>query len=253
YHKILNETQSAGAGAPYALARAEFARQMGYLAENGFVAATLDEILAEPGSPRKRVVITFDDGYGDNFTEALPVLLEFSLKATFFVIVNRIGTPDFMTWKQLLALRDAQMDVQSHTLNHRPLTRLSEADLVTELAGSRILLRGRLGKEIEFISFPHGVYNRRVVDACKEAGYLGSCNSRFGYFDPHSDPFAIERFMIKSTYDFNTFVQMVNGQWLFRMKVGIPSQFKQGVARVIGFDTYQRIYRAVHRETLTVS
>ena len=255
YHRVLRKLafRNGELSSPYVMPRLQFEQQMKYLAENGFQAVSLDEVFLNPNSTAKRIIISFDDGYKDNYTVAFPILKKFGLKATFFVIANRIGTGQFMSWDNLQMLLEAKMEVQSHTLNHQPLSTLSELTLMDELVNSKILLEQRLDKQVHFVSFPHGMYNRAVLKTCKQVGYWGSCNSDFGYFDPNGDLYRINRFMVKKAYGLDTFVHMVTANWQFKVKFGISNRIRQGFTRLIGFERYQKFYQRIYGVDETVT
>lgn len=85
----------------------------------------LDFMKAKRGKmelPAKPVILTFDDGYEDNYTEMLPILEEYGMKATVYVITNQIGQPGYLTWDQLRAMQVRGIEIGSHTANHDPLT-----------------------------------------------------------------------------------------------------------------------------------
>lgn len=255
YHRVIRTSGNRNhhVYSPYALPQSQFSKQMQYLVENGFRAVTLGELLANPDSAEKRVIISFDDGYLDNYTSAFPILKEMGLKATFFVIVNRIGSKHFMSWHHLRKMLESNMEIQSHTLSHKSLSSLKREDLLNEVLNSKITLENELGSKVRFISFPHGMYNKKVLQACKMASYVGCCNSDFGYFNPGQYSYLINRFMVKQSYDFNTFTNMVNADWRFVMKFGSLIRAKRTINQFIGFGIYHRLYRMVYRTRETIS
>lgn len=252
YHRVLDEPHSE-LRSPYAMTRKLFRQQMQYLASNGFKTIRLHDLFNQEYDQARLIAITFDDGYEDNFDQALPVLQEYGFNATFFVIANRIGTDCFMSLRNLRSLLLAGMDVQSHTFSHRALTSLPPSDIMDEFVSSKEFLEEHLHKKVDFVSFPHGIYDRDVLEFCRQAGYYGCCNSDFGYFEQGSDPFRVNRFMVKRDCGISTFSQMVQGNWKFALKVGVPKRIKQEITRIIGFERYQSLYRALYRVEETVT
>jgi peptidoglycan/xylan/chitin deacetylase (PgdA/CDA1 family) len=162
----------------YALSANSFRNQLTYLEKCGFRAFLLEEFLmSESRIDRRNVVITFDDGYESDFAIALPLLLEFGFRAVFFICLEFVGKPGYLSWGQIRALVAAGMSVQSHGLTHRDLTKLSAVELVDELTAARISLERNLGREIRYLAIPGGFTNRRVCAAAQQAGYLGVCTS----------------------------------------------------------------------------
>jgi len=117
-------------------------------------------------------LITFDDGHRSNFERALPLLEQFGLKATFFVLAGCVGGTDkYISWDQARQIVAAGHRVESHGWSHRLLTQCSHDDLEEELVRSKRELEDRLGAQVSAISAPGGRWDDRVVDACGRAGY----------------------------------------------------------------------------------
>jgi peptidoglycan/xylan/chitin deacetylase (PgdA/CDA1 family) len=117
------------------------------------------------------VEITFDDGNDSDVAVALPELRTRGLRATFFVVVERIGRPGFLSWDGVHALAAAGMSIGSHGARHVPWRRLDGAGLDEELAGSRRAIEEALGSEVHEAAVPFGAYDRRVLSAARRAGY----------------------------------------------------------------------------------
>lgn len=116
--------------------------------------------------------VTFDDGHISNFEYALPILQSRNLKARFFITVGWTGQkPGYMGWKELRSLHEAGQPIGAHGWSHTLLTHCSDSDLAKELGGARRELEDKLGAAVTTMSLPGGRYNRRVLSACREAGY----------------------------------------------------------------------------------
>ncbi len=256
YHGLYDNFLSrlAHEDSPYHLPVDKFRDQMGNLAENGYCSIDLNALirfssaeLSHTQHLNKSVVITFDDGYADNFDLALPILNDLGLHATFFVIVNRIGTPPYLSWQQLESMVDAGMNIQSHTMTHRPLESLSAAEIESELAESRSILEKRLGLKVTFFSLPHGSWSELIVPIARQLGYVGCCTSEIGYFDAQSDPFRIKRFAIKRNSSKFMFQKIVlhDPQLLRRMQQ--RRRYKQMIKNIIGIKNYNFLFELTIR------
>src|SRR5215471_13391362 len=118
------------------------------------------------------LLFSFDDGHISNYLHALPLLEKRSCKATFFIIVGRIGVhKDFMTWEHLKELIALGHTIEVHGWSHALLTRCSDVELDVELVRSKQVVEDRLGIHVTAVSAPHGRWDRRVVKACARAGY----------------------------------------------------------------------------------
>lgn len=163
-------------------------------------------------TPHHELAITFDDGYRDNFENALPVLERLSLPATFFVVSQWVGTDvvpwwdsrrgvrhPWMTWDEVRSLHRRGFEVGSHTRTHADLGQVSHAAARDELFGARLELERALGAPVESFAYPYGgrnnltEANRALV---KAAGYRCCCSGFGGINDPDTDPFRLQRVAI---------------------------------------------------------
>lgn len=154
----------------------QFKEQMKYIKDNGYTTLTLQQLynffVENKPIPKKSVVITFDDGYLDNYEYAYPILKEFSLKATIFVTANTIDKNNgYMTSKQLKELQGNGIDIESHTFNHEELNNLSYEKQLKTLKESKEVLEKILDKKVNYIAYPFGKYNEDTIRTMKNAGY----------------------------------------------------------------------------------
>ena len=135
-----------------------FDKQMKYLMDNGYTPIHLND---NPIYYEKPVIITFDDGYADNYHVAYPILEKYNFKATIFVITGAVDTPGYLTSGQIKSM--PLVSFQSHTVSHRQLTELSEEQLLSELWESQIFLSRLTGKQAFALCYPYGKYNNQVI------------------------------------------------------------------------------------------
>jgi peptidoglycan/xylan/chitin deacetylase (PgdA/CDA1 family) len=157
YHEIF----PTGSQYRYGVTQAQFREHLALLAS------------ATPqSSERKSPLITFDDGHRSNFEQAFPLLEQFGLKATFFLVAGCVGNVDkYLLWDQAREMVAAGHRIESHGWAHRLLTQCNPRDLEQEVARSKSELEDRLGVEVTAISAPGGRWDDRVVEACARAGY----------------------------------------------------------------------------------
>ncbi len=167
-------------------------------------------IASLPASVRPQ--LTFDDGYDNTFTAAYPILAEHGLTASVFVVTSMLGKPNswdsnffgafmHLSLSQLKALSSAGWHIGSHGVTHRALTTLSNTDLRRELLDSRQFLEDALGKAITQLSFPFGMFDARVIDECRSAGYTSALSIRCA----SSDGFVLRS---KAVYRFDSPAQL---------------------------------------------
>src|SRR5947209_2756890 len=139
---------------------AQFLTQMRKLLAAGFHTVTAARLIgslrAGASLPTRPVVLTFDDGYADVFTNVYPVLLRLRLTATFFIVPGFLGRSRYLTWNQVLTMARHGMDIEAHTLTHPDLTTLSEAAIWREIWGSRHTLQQRLHRPVRVLAYPYG-------------------------------------------------------------------------------------------------
>lgn len=164
-----------------------FERQMQWLRRNCLRGVSMAQLLeaTERGAARRLVGLTFDDGYQDFASCALPVLQRHGFNATVFALPGRLGghnewDPDrprkaLLTADELREISRAGIEVASHGLSHISLAEADDALLRAETAQSRTTLEALLGKEVGGFCYPYGVLDARVVAAVQAAGYDYAC------------------------------------------------------------------------------
>lgn len=234
YHRV-----SSFPGDGLSLPAEVFEAQMAYLASHGFHTISLRQLHEHKTNrtalPRKPVVLTFDDGYEDNFTNALPILLKYGMTAAVFVIGERIGkTNDWerlpgrpvsrlMNAAQIRAWREAGLEVGSHTMSHPHLSNLADEDLTRELSESKTVLESLLGEPVHFLCYPYGDFNTRVHEKAINVSYKGAVAIYNGADIWSCDLYALPRLAITSNKQFRDFVLKVSpvhmaNLWLHSMK-----------------------------------
>ena len=155
------------------------AAQLGLLARLGLRGCSMRELLAGPGS--RRVGLTFDDGYRDFATAALPALRRHGFTATVFVLAGRLGGDNgweaagpvrpLLTADEVRAVAAAGMEVGSHGLRHRRLPELTEAELAAEVLESQAVLGDLTGAPVTGFCYPYGACGPRELAVVEAAGY----------------------------------------------------------------------------------
>lgn len=182
YHAVDPEWDS-----PMAVTPEAFRRQMRWLS-SARRPTDLEELAgAASRVPRGAAAVTFDDGFASLWDHAFPVLRDLGVPATIFLVAGTLtGEGRAVDWvddpppgrslstldrEQVLAMRDAGLRFGSHSLSHRVLTDVSDAELERELVGSREVLESVLGEEVRLLAYPRGRHDVRVREAASRAGY----------------------------------------------------------------------------------
>ena len=182
---------------PYVVPPADFAEQLDYLTAEGYTTITpQDYARARKGKqvlPEKPVILSFDDGYEDNYRVVLPMLEERGMKAVFYMVTNDIGQPGYLTWDNLFDMERRGMEIGSHTANHLPLTTLSPDKQREELRLSKLMLEWKGMKTIYSFSYPNCAYDAAIVAMLAEEDYLTAVTGEAGLNSFETNPYLLHR------------------------------------------------------------
>lgn len=206
YHQI-TVTKSKDTLCDEGIPATRFESQMRYLYEHEFETTTPD-VIAESMKGlcqvnKKRVVITFDDGYLDNYEYAFPVLQKYRYSATIFLVSDCVGgkrnwghsSPvPLMDWCHIREMSRYGICFQSHTCTHPDLTTLNHERVSGELSNSRKKIEDALGLSVRHLAYPFGAHNPKVMHLVEDAGY----SSAFTFGRQGGSRFCRERFTIHS-------------------------------------------------------
>lgn len=188
--------------------------QLKYIKDEGYETLTIkqlnDYILNNSPIPEKSILITFDDGYMDNYYSAFPILKEFNMTATIFCIASELDGSYYLSKDAIKEMSDYGIDIESHTVTHPHLNKLEYNKQLEELAESKKILENITGKEISSIAYPFGDFNDNSIKAAKEAGYVLGFTTKLGLSDRNDNPFALDRIYISSKYELNTFKELLS-------------------------------------------
>lgn len=198
YHMVGNDAQPEEQ--PYIVPTAEFAAQLDYLQEAGYTTITMQEYTAARQGkrtlPAKPIILTFDDGYADNYTEMLPVLEAHGMRATMYMVTNDIDRDRYLTWEQLRDMQQRGVEIGGHTANHLPLTTLSPEEQADELKLSKLILEWNGIHWVGAFSYPNGAYTPEIAQRVREAGYLTAVTGDAGLNTDTTDFYELQRINI---------------------------------------------------------
>lgn len=155
-----------------------FESQLQEITKAGYQTVFMSEMandIISGASATKTVALTFDDGYEDFYTNAFPLLKKYNLKGTFYVIVNALDKPGYVTKGQLQEMAASGLvEIGSHTFNHPDLRLKKEAAAIFEIKGSKSELEKIIGQSVKTFAYPYGYYNYQILEIMKHSGYLGA-------------------------------------------------------------------------------
>ncbi len=210
---------------PFAVTPDTFERMMIHIKESNYKVLTLKEAvdgLTNANVPGRSLAITFDDGYMDNYINALPVLRNLNFAATFFVVTGNIANKsiwdkqclDLMGWDHLKELANNGHSIGSHTHSHVRLTNVSSPlQLHVEILQSKQMIHDKVDTDWISFAYPYsaGVYNQDVHTNLIRAGYTCAVTST-GYFGNNSttDKWQLKRIRIDHSTTLAKFKEMVS-------------------------------------------
>jgi peptidoglycan/xylan/chitin deacetylase (PgdA/CDA1 family) len=171
----------------------EFEKQIKWIADNNYTTIFANESFTSK-KYKKPLIITFDDGYEDNYTNVFPLIKKYNIKITIFVVTDAIGARRKLNSNQIIEMHDSGLvSFQSHTRSHPNLLKIGPQQLDTELKGSKDRLFFITNEFPTAIAYPYGSINPETVKAVKKyysRGYVAS-NRALPYTD---DDYMIKRF-----------------------------------------------------------
>ncbi len=173
YHRVIPPAQAGNSLPGLVVPPSVFAAQMKELVDNGWHTITAGQLASDldrglTPAP-KTFVVTFDDGYDDGFTYALPILEQYNLVGTYFVIAGRIDHPNDLTVAHIQALVAAGMEIGDHTMDHVDVARLNGAQMRYEIWGAADRIAQITGRWPTTFAYPFGAFDsaaEQVVAGC---------------------------------------------------------------------------------------
>lgn len=194
-------------GAPYPelyLPADAFANQMRYLAAHHFHAVTLQAVWAywENGAtlPVHPIVLSFDDGYRSQFTNAARTLRRYHWPGVLNLIVSHLHAGTYGLGPHMVqAMIAAGWEIDSHTSTHPDLTTLPASTMVREVEQSRRILRRLFNVPVNYFCYPAGRYNASVIATVRSAGYIAATTTNYGVAHPSQGRFTLDRIRVDGT------------------------------------------------------
>lgn len=196
----------------FAVPPALFAEHIEYLHQHGYVPLTVTQLVDRlyrdrQSLPERPVVLTFDDGFADFFTDALPILKRYNFVATLYITTGFVGDTSrwlwregeadrpMLTWDQIREIQRQGIECGGHTHTHPQLDLLPPSAARHEIVQCKRLLEEHLGSSIFSFAYPHGYHNAAVLRAVKDAGYTSACAVKYEMSVETTNPFAFARLL----------------------------------------------------------
>jgi peptidoglycan/xylan/chitin deacetylase (PgdA/CDA1 family) len=192
-----------------------FEAQLNLLSDNGYTTISLRDLYEYlaigKALPDKPIILTFDDGYLDNYTNAFPILQKFGMVGTFFVLTGPAddGEATYLTWDMITEMSNAGMDIQLHSREHLDMRNRSFDWLVFQIIGGRQSIEGHTGKPVIFMAYPSGKYDAAVLRFLHGNNFWAAVTTASGVTHDLSEPLLWDRVRISGQMDLRAFARML--------------------------------------------
>lgn len=210
YHSISNEQ-----GNPVIISPALLEEEFKYIKDNGYTPITLDDLYNylqnNAQIPEKSLLLTFDDGYENNYSALFPLLKKYGFRATIFVITSYVDKNSaYLTSTQIKEMNSYGVDIESHTVNHPYLNSLTKDKQLYELTESKSFLQKLLNKKINYIAYPYGAHNSDTLSAAEEAGYKLALTTDGRWAMKKNGILSLDRVYISSEFSMDIFKDRIS-------------------------------------------
>jgi peptidoglycan/xylan/chitin deacetylase (PgdA/CDA1 family) len=218
YHEVADTTATPS---QLAVSPDVFAEQLAHLRDAGFNTVTAGELAAilagGPGElPERPVVLTFDDGYGDFYSQGLPLIKQNDFTATVFVTTGWVGKEGeakrMLNWRELAEAEQGGIEIGAHTVKHPKLDQLPEKLVREELYASKSLLEDNLGLEVPGLAYPFGYSSAKVRAVARELGYVYGYSVGNALTTSTAAKFTLPRLTVRRSTSLDEFRKMVSGR-----------------------------------------
>ena len=225
YHRIVNNQSAIGQHKIYVYEK-DFEKQLAYLKTNGYQTITFVDLAENPKMDlTKKVILTFDDGYEDNYTLLFPLLKKYGFKAVIYLVTHadhnvwgvREGEPkvNMMNDLQKKEMCRYGIEMGGHTRSHVDLSKCKETESTREIAGCKKDVERLTGKKAVSFAYPFGGINEEVKQIARESGFTFAVSTNTGPKQFGEDKFQIRRIEVTSRTRMASFKNKVSGHYFY--------------------------------------
>jgi peptidoglycan/xylan/chitin deacetylase (PgdA/CDA1 family) len=223
----------------YACPPKQFEQHLQMLISAGFkpvnIKAVEEYYIHQTPLPDKAFLITLDDGFEDNYSNAFPILKRLQIPAVIYLATGLVGKTNqwmskstfserkMLSWMQIKEMAGQGISFGSHTVSHPKLTELGEGSVSKELVESKQLIEEQLGGECSHFAYPYGLLNEKTSELVKKVGFKTACTTRSGFNNAERDPLMLHRIEVygdDSTWKLKQKIRfgMNDASWFFPLK-----------------------------------
>ena len=232
FHSVILNYHSIHPTHPFSTKPDDFQKQIELL-QNNFEIISLSEFYEYYKSnnleKNNYAIITFDDGYEDNFTYAFPIIKKFRIKPTIFIVTGFINkkidiTNSFqdyrelksLSWEQIKEMSKDGVEFGSHTYSHPNLAKIDLDEDREEIVVLKEMIESQIKKEVKFLAYPWGqldCFNSKIISIVSQSGYHLACSTLWGKITKRSPIFALPRIRIDPWDTLEDFEAKILGEW----------------------------------------
>lgn len=195
---------------------AKLAEQLKYLHDHGYTPVSLATFISliegedVEAAPEKPVLLTFDDGYIDNYEQAMPLLAKYAFPATLFISPGMNNQEGYLNWEQIKKLQEAGWDIQPHGMTHPHLPRLSADQQAFEILEAKKQIEENLGTKADVYCYPYGEYNKTTLKLLKDHGFRYAFTIEQGNSTNQQSPYLLKRHFINGEEGLKSFIRKLS-------------------------------------------
>lgn len=219
YHRVDNLRPTDATGRQLTVSPEQLREQLAYLKERGINAISMAEMerRLERGQTLDRtVVLTFDDGYADQYDYAVPLLLAQNDDATFYIVTGEVGRPHHLTWAQIQAMASMHMDLAAHGVQHDDLSLMTAPQQTFQIEDSVQTMERELHAPVESYAYPSGRFNRATLQIVRTAGVPFAVTTDRSYVLAPENRFEMTRLRVRGDWTLRDFANALQHAMLMR-------------------------------------
>ncbi|MZQ82494.1 polysaccharide deacetylase family protein [Paenibacillus sp. 5J-6] len=188
---------------------------MAYLHDHGYTPLSLETFFrllegnTSEKAPEKPVLLTFDDGYLDNYEKAMPILAKYGFPATLFVSPGMTEQDGYLNWEQIKKMQARGWDIQPHGMSHPHLPKLTAEEQAYEIVEARKLIEEHLGTKADVFCYPYGERNKTTLKLLKQHEFRFAFTIDQGFATNEQSPFLLKRLFVNGEEDLQAFVKLL--------------------------------------------
>jgi peptidoglycan/xylan/chitin deacetylase (PgdA/CDA1 family) len=222
YHRVDSDRPADPVSRELTVTPQQLREQLAYMKSSGIMPismAQLERRLNRHESLERTVVLTFDDGYDDQYAYALPLLRAAGAAATFYIVTGEVGRPHHLSWAQIRIMASDRMDPAPHGVQHDDLSLMTPEQQAYQINGSVQTMERALHAPMESYAYPSGRFNRATLRIVREAGVPLAVTTDPVYVLPPENRFEMTRLRVRGEWTLRDFAAALRHAMLARRDV----------------------------------